>query len=179
MGLCINHIAVGCLLAGVLTGCSIKRVAVNQLGNALSAGGGTFASDDDPELIKAAVPFSLKLTESLLAESPKHPGLLFAASSGFTQYAYAFVQQEADETEDKDLNSANEMRARARNLYLRGRNYGFRGLDAKHAGFEKQLRANAAEAVLLARKSDVPLLYWTAVSWTAAIALSKDNADSI
>ncbi|PYI84479.1 MAG: hypothetical protein DME26_13235 [Verrucomicrobia bacterium] len=34
--------------------------------------------------------------ESLLAESPTHKALLFATSSGFTQYAYAFIRQEAE-----------------------------------------------------------------------------------
>ena len=115
-------------LAVVGSGCSIKRMAVNKLGNALAGSGTTFASDDDPELVKAAVPFSLKLMEGLLNENPRHEGLLLAASSGFTEYAYAFVQEEADETEDKDLAAAEEMRGRARRLYLRGRNYGFRGL---------------------------------------------------
>src|SRR6266850_1811609 len=74
------------LLAGMASGCSIKRLAVNQLGNALAGGGTAFASDDDPELIKAAVPFSLKLVESLLEQSPRHRGLLLAATSGFVQY---------------------------------------------------------------------------------------------
>src|SRR5580765_1918759 len=83
-------------------GCSLKRIAVNKVGDALAGGGTTFSSDDDPELIKSAVPFSLKLMESLLAESPKHKGLLFATSSGFTQYGYAFVQEDADEIEAKD-----------------------------------------------------------------------------
>ena len=31
------------------------------------------------------------------------PMLLFAATSGFTQYAYGFVQQEADFVESNDL----------------------------------------------------------------------------
>src|SRR5450432_1094131 len=31
------------------TACSIKRLAVNQLGNALASGGSTFTSDDDPD----------------------------------------------------------------------------------------------------------------------------------
>jgi hypothetical protein len=44
-----------------LNACSIKKYAINQLGNALSGMGDTFASDDDPELIKGAIPFSLKL----------------------------------------------------------------------------------------------------------------------
>jgi hypothetical protein len=34
-----------------------------------------FEGDEDPELVAAAIPFGLKLYESLLAESPKHRGL--------------------------------------------------------------------------------------------------------
>ena len=166
-------------LAMLGAGCSVKRLAVNKVGDALAGSGTTFASDDDPELIKAAVPFSLKLMESLLAESPRHEGLLLATSRGFTQYAYAFVQEDADETEDKDLAAAEEMRGRARRLYLRARNYGLRGLDVRHKGFEKALRANAKKAVTVTTVKDVPLLYWTAVSWAAAISLSKDRPDLI
>ena len=162
-------------LAG--NGCSIRRIAVNKVGDALAAGGTSFASDDDPELVKAAVPFSLKLMESLLAENPNHSGLLFATSSGFTQYAYAFVQQDADELEDKDLTAATAMRVRARRLYLRARAYGLRGLEVNHAGFAQALRADPKAAVPALKKTDVPLAYWTAASWAAAISLSKDDPD--
>jgi predicted anti-sigma-YlaC factor YlaD len=167
------------LLALVLSGCSVKRFAVNKVGDALASGGTTFASDDDPELIRQAVPFSLKLMESLLAESPRHKGLLFATASGFTQYAYAFVQQDADELEDSDFAAAEAMRARARRLYLRARDYGLRGLEARYGNLGTALRTNPTEAVRVATRRDVPLLYWTAVSWTAAIALSKDDPQRI
>ena len=157
----------------------MRRIAVNKLGNALASGGSTFASDDDPELVKAAVPFSLKLMESLLEENPRHPGLLFATASGFTQYAFAFVQQEADELEDKDLVAATAMRQRARRLYLRARNYGLRGLQLDHSGLEKSLRNTPKVALKSMRRKDVPLLYWTAVSWAAAVSVSKDNPELI
>jgi len=166
-------------LAVLGSGCSIRRLAVNKVGDSLASGGTTFASDDDPELVKSAVPFSLKLMESLLAENPRHEGLLLASASGFTQYAYAFVQQDADEMEDKDLAVAEEMRGRARRLYLRARGYGMRGLEVKHPGFEKALRADPKQAVVAAKTKDVPLLYWTAVSWAGAISLSKDNPNFI
>jgi predicted anti-sigma-YlaC factor YlaD len=166
-------------LAVVGTGCSVKRMAINKVGDALAGSGTTFASDDDPELVKAAVPFSLKLMEGLLNESPRHEGMLLATASGFTEYAYAFVQQDADELEDKDLAAAEEMRGRARRLYLRARNYGLRGLEVKHKGFEKALRADPKRAVSVATVKDVPRLYWTALSWAGAISLSKDNPDLI
>ena len=171
------------LLFGALSltgaGCSFKRAAVNQLGNALAAGGSTFASDDDPELVRAAVPFSLKLMESLLAESPRHTGLLFASSSGFTQYAYAFVQQDADELEEKDFAAAEELRGRARRLYLRARNYGLRGLEVRHPGLQNAIRQRPEQTAQSAVAKDVPLLYWTAVAWAGAISLSKDDPSLI
>jgi predicted anti-sigma-YlaC factor YlaD len=163
-------------LLALAQGCSIKKFAINKLGDALSGSGATFGSDDDPELIKAAVPFSLKLIESLLAESPKHEGLLLAACSGFTQYSYAFVKQEADEKEEADLAGSDAARVRAKRLFLRARGYGLRGLELRHAGFEAALKKNPKEAVARATKRDVPLLFWTAASWGAAISVGKDDA---
>ena len=162
-------------LAALLPGCSMKRIAVNKLGDALAGGGTTFASDDDPELIKSAVPFSLKLMESLLDESPNHRGLLQATASGFTQYGFAFVQQEADEIESTDLARAEALRARAKKLYLRARSYGLRGLDVAHPGFSKKLPADPRAAVAQLTKRDVAQTYWTAAAWGAAIALGKDD----
>ncbi|MGA3186945.1 MAG: TRAP transporter TatT component family protein [Bryobacteraceae bacterium] len=164
------------LSAILLSGCSVKRYAINQLGNALAGTGTTFSADDDPELIRAAVPFSLKLVESLLAENPRHEGLLLAAARGFTQYAYAFVQEDADELEDTNKVAATAMRARAAKLYLRARNYGLRGIEVKHPGFAERLQANPKEAVKALKKSDVPLMYWTAISWGAALSASHDFA---
>ena len=167
---------VAVLLAGGLCGCSVNKLAVNKLGDALaSGGGGTFATDDDPELVKAAVPFSLKLMESLLAESPEHRGLLLAASSGFTQYAYAFVHEDADELEATDYAAAQAMRERAKRLYLRARDYGLRGLEVRQKGVRAALAADPRAAVRRFTKADVPQLYWTAAAWASAIALSKDD----
>ena len=167
---------VACFL---LSGCSIRHYALNKVSDALAQSGTTFASDDDPDLVKAAAPFSLKLMESLLAENPTHAGLLAATASGFTQYAYAFVQEDADETEPVDLAAADSLRNRARRLFLRAQGYGLRALDVKHRGFGKLLAQNPSEAVKLATKSDVPVLYWTAAAWASAISLSKDNPDLV
>lgn len=164
---------------GAAAGCSLNKMAVNKIGDAMAGSSTTFASDNDPELIAAATPFSLKLIESLLAVSPEHRGLLLAAASGFTQYSYAFVQQDADRLENSDVDRAAEARNRARLLYLRGRDYGLRGLQARHPDFTQQLRAQPRTAVRAATVEDVPLLYWTAAGWGAAMALSKDNPEFV
>jgi predicted anti-sigma-YlaC factor YlaD len=168
-------LAVGAL--GVAhTGCSIKMMAINTLGNALADGSSGFGKDDDPELVRDAVPFALKTIESLLDSSPKHIGLLQAACSGFTQYAYAFIQQEADFIEAKDLDRATEMRKRAKKLYLRARDYGIRAFEVDFPGFGDRLRTQTDATLAKLEKKHVALLYYTGASWAAAFAV--DVTDS-
>ena len=109
----------GALALLAFPGCSIKKIAVNSLGNALAGGTSSYAEDDDPDLVREAVPFALKTIEGLLAEAPRHRGLLLAATSGFTQYGYAFMQQEADFVESRDLGAATALRNRSRKHYKR------------------------------------------------------------
>ncbi len=161
------------------SGCSIKRFAVNQVGNALASGGSTFTSDDDPDLVENAIPFGLKMYESLLAESPRHAGLLLAAAQGFTEYSYAFVDSRIDEAKEENLDRANALRDRARRLYLRSWRYGMRGLEVRHRGFAAALDDDAATALARTDKRDVPMLYWTAAARGLAISLSKDNPELI
>ena len=163
----------------LFSGCSIKRLAVNKLGDALAAGGTSFASDEDPDLIRDAAPFSLKTMEALLAESPRHVELRRAAAAGFTQYAYAFVQMEADHLEQTDFAASERLRERCRRLYLRARSHGLRGLEVLYPGFEAQLRAHPDAAVKRLKRSDLALVFWTGASWAAAISQSKDRPELV
>jgi predicted anti-sigma-YlaC factor YlaD len=165
----------GLALAAFSAGCSVQRFAANQLADTLAASGTTYASDDDPELVGAALPFGLKLMESVLASAPEHRDLLAATSAGFTQYAYAFVHQEGDALGLDDTDRAWLAWNRARRLYLRARDYGLRGLDVTLPGFSAELRTSHAAAVARAGPAEVDLLYWTAVSWAAAVSLGKDD----
>jgi predicted anti-sigma-YlaC factor YlaD len=159
--------------------CSLKTMAVKTVANTLSQGGEAFTRDEDPELVRAAVPFALKTYESLLETVPTHRGLLLATCSGFTQYAFAFVQTDADALEVEDYEAFWQMRQRALKLYLRGRGYCLRALELKHRGVEKRLRLEPEHALAGATKDDVPVLYWTAASWGAAISVGLDRPELI
>ncbi|HPC83526.1 MAG TPA: TRAP transporter TatT component family protein [Thermoanaerobaculaceae bacterium] len=163
----------------LLGGCSLRRFAVNAAGNALASGGAGWAAEDDPELVREALPFALKTMESLLAESPRHRGLLLGACSGFTQYAYAFVQSDADYLESTDLAAATALRARAQKLYLRARDWGLRGLEVDHPGLRQALVRDPGAVRVVKDRRAVGLLYWTGVAWGAAISLQKDNAELV
>jgi predicted anti-sigma-YlaC factor YlaD len=168
---------VALLTLALLPACSVKHIAINALGNALAEGGSSYARDEDPDLVWEAVPFGLKTIEGLLEEAPRHKGLLFAAASGFVQYGYGRVQQEADFVEARDLARATELRTRARRLYLRGLHYGFRGLEVDFPGLRERLRTEGAAALSRTRKEHVPLLYFTGLAWFAAISISKDDSE--
>lgn len=170
----LRRFGLGVVILLSVAGCSaIKKAAVNRAGDVLSGAGTTFSSDDDPEFVKLAIPFSLKMMESLLAETPKHRGLLLASASYFTQYGYAFIAQEADELEEKDVAAANEKRDRATKMFRRAWNYGMRGLELNHPGFEKALRDNPKQAVKQLTKKDVPMAFWTAASGGLRIRADK------
>jgi len=158
-----------------LPSCSLQKFAVDSLGKALAESSSVYATDDDPDLVGAAMPFGLKTIEGLLAQSPHNQGLLLAATSGFTQYAYAYVQTEADLIEDTDLAKATYLRERAKRLYSRALGYGIRGLQEIQPGFADLLKSDPAKALAPFGKKNVALLYWTAAAWGAAISLDKTN----
>src|SRR5207245_11656656 len=138
----------------VLLGCPPKRYALSSVADALSAPGegGAFARDDDPELVRDAVPFALKTMEGLADTLDDHVGLRLGMARGFTQYGYAFLQQPAELGAPPDV-AQSEM-ARARKLYLRARQYGLDALRLKRGVTEDELRKGTALSRL--EHEDVP-----------------------
>jgi len=163
----------------VAPSCSIKKLAVNKVGDAIAGGGSTYETDDDLELVGDALPFSLKLLETLLAEAPDHRGMLTAACKGFTSYGYAYVQSGDKALSDPDLATEEAIKARARRLYLRALRYGLHGLDVGYPGLTGTLTKDPKGALLHVKKSDVEALYWSAASLGLAISVSKGDASMI
>ena len=170
-----------CVLAAALAvtvGCSLKTMAVKSVANTLSDTGDVFTRDDDPELIRDATPFALKLYESLLESVPNHVPLLISTCGSFTQYGYAFLEADADGLDANRRSEATALRERALKHYLRGRGYCLRAVDVRFGkGTSEALLQDPVKAVAKARKDDVPLLYWTAAAWGAAISLGIDRPD--
>ncbi len=170
------HIAAGFAAASLLGGCSVRQYAIREMGSALASGaGGAFAAESDPEFAGQAVPFSLKLIETLLWEQPDNVELLEAAAAGFTQYGFVWVQQPADFIEAEDFARAQHERGRARAFYLRAHDYAMRALEVRHAGFAERLHLDPVASVAPLTRADVPLMYWAAASLGSAISLGKTD----
>ena len=164
----------GALLA--VSGCSINQLAVRAVAGMLSGGGGgggdAFTTEDDPELVGDALPFAMKLYESLLAADSENPDLLLATGRIFVMYANAYVQTPADMLEPSEVELQAAMRVRAKRLFLRAREYVLRGLELRRQGFRAGLAAGKVEAALaLLKKDDADYLYWTSAAWLSAFSI--------
>ena len=164
-------------VAVVLAGCSPRHLIVQGIGNELAGQGD--AEEEDLGLAREASAFYLKLSESLLRESPGNLKLAQAVSGGFTQYAFAFVGFEAERIESKDAKAAQALNERAKRLYLRAHRHAMAALETSSPGFALALAKPDAKQWPVLGEAQVGVAYWAAASWGAAIALSKDNPDAV
>ncbi|GAB1481402.1 hypothetical protein MASR2M78_02170 [Treponema sp.] len=161
--------------------CSINRMATYAVADVLSGTGSSstvFTGEDDPQLVADALPFALKLYESVLSEAPDHQALGLATGSAFVMYANAFVEAPAEALPSSEYEQREKARARAKNLYLRGYAYLERGIEQKSPGLIAILQGDkdqkvekSKKALSRFKKEDAGLLYWSGAALMAAYAL--------
>jgi TRAP transporter T-component len=165
-------VAIACLL---LPACSPKQIGLGRMAAALSDTARAYSTDDDPEFVRLAAPSTLKMVEMVLDQQPRHEGLLLTACSGFTQYAYAFLQVDAELAPPQDAARAEELRTRARSMYLRARDYCWRALESRHPALRAAFGKDPRKAVDVLQAVDVPAMYWLSVSWGGELGLAANQ----
>ncbi len=192
----VNSLSIACrpALAGLLclamlcAGCAPRALLLQGVADQLAGHGQ--AEEEDLGLARDAAACYLKLSESVLQQTPGHTALAEAVGSGFTQYAYAFVAFEADKLEATDSRAAQRLRQRAARLYERAHRQTMRALELQRPGFADALASQASArlamvsprtpaAPLQLATHQVALAYWAAASWGGFIALSKDKPDVV
>ena len=163
----------------VSPGCSIKKFAVRQVGDALSSGPSVYETDSDIELVEGALPFGLKLVESLLAETPNHRGLLLTAARGFVLYSLAYVDFPAEVALDEDLDRGKAGRARAGRLYARALGYALRALDRRYPDYGDRLGQDPEAAAAQVTAGDIDLLYWASAALGLAIGIDPTDPEMV
>jgi len=159
-----------------MTGCSIKKMAMNSVADALSDDeSSVFSQHDDPQFVGEALPFALLTMESVLQSTPEHRELLIATAAGYVKYGHAYVLRPAQILEYTDLQQARVERVRAKNFFLRARDYGLRALELDYPGVSGQLIRNPVAALQSTTKEDIPALYWTGIAWVSAISAAKGD----
>ena len=134
-----------------------------------------YRSEEDPELVRDALPFLLKTIESILDTSPRQGQALVFACTGFTLYANAFIQLDADLAEWDDYGLALRLRERTWRFYVRARDYCLRSLELKYAGITERLRQDPKAAVAVTDVDDVEVLFLLSAAWGLAISNALDQ----
>lgn len=165
------------LMASLLSACMPRQLLVNSAADALTAQGQ--AEEEDIGLAREASAFYLKVSESLLRQTPGHLPLAESVASGFTQYAYAFVAFEAERLAYTDAKASQQLNERARRLYGRAHRHAMVALNQSSPGFSAALAQPQAALWPQLRAEQVGVAYWAAASWGAYIALSKDDPDAV
>jgi len=160
-----------------LVGCAVRPFVVDKAADALAVQGQS--DEDDILLAREASAFYLKLSESVLKETPGNLKLAESVASGFTQYAYAFVAFDAEKIESQDAKAAQRMRERAARLYWRANQHAMRALEISLPGFKQALVKNDPQLLARLRQDQVGLAYWASASWGGFISLSKDDPDKV
>jgi len=159
----------------VLMSCSISTMAMDMVADMLTGDSGTnaFTSDNDPKLVGDALPFAIKLYETLLASNPEHEGLLLTTGSLFIMYANAFVQGPAEMLPSNQYEEREEALTRSKQLYLRGYEILNRALELKYKGFSKASVNDGSMQTILSKvkKEDTDLLYWTVAGGLSAYSI--------
>lgn len=168
------------VLLGIVPACSLNKLAMNKVAGMLtsSTGGTVFTGDNDPELVGDALPFAIKMYESLMVSMPWHAGLKLRTGSLYIMYANAFLESPAKLLPDEQYEKQEFLFQRSKNLYLRGRDIILDALDRKHPGFRKALENRRfEEAAAMAGKEDVDFLYWAGAGWLGAYAINPFDMD--
>ncbi len=160
-----------------LQSCSVSRLAVKKAGETLSNQQSTvFTGEDDPELVRDALPFTMKLYETILEKDSTNAELYLATGKLFCLYSQAFILFPSDTLPDSMADQKKAMRKRAKKLLLRARDYCLRGLELRHPGFTELLKSKSADSALaMTSHADTSFLYWCSASWMAAITADRSD----
>jgi hypothetical protein len=155
-------------LAGLLlfSGC-VQTIAVSTMGGLVDEGFTAFTEEGDLAFAEEALPANLKLVEVMLKNRPDNVRLLHLASLGYSSYALGFL-------EDREP-------ARAREFYLRGRDFALRILR-QDDDMARALDGSLDDLKAALRKlgpDEVPGAFWAAFGWGSYIYLSLQNTDAI
>lgn len=148
-------------------GCALDRVALRRAASLLERGRAASLDEPDWQLGREALAAQLKLAETLLLSDPDNLALRRLAAEGFAGAAFLFL-------EDSEP-------ARAKGLYLRGRDHALTALSRKRAlrGLAELPPERFEAALKAATKDDVRELFWAGFGWAGFVNLSKDDAAAL
>ena len=157
-----------------IIGCSPKKLLLKQFDGVFDSIEYIYLTDDDPQLVKEAFPFNLKIIEILLDQSPDDREMLLTALSSFTMYSYGFIMEDAEKLVLEDYSAGNEIYDRANKLFNRALRYGVHGMELKYPEFTNLWEKHEIDKNPFVEE-DIAYLYWISAALGGLILSSQGN----
>ena len=154
------------LIVILLSGCSIRRLAVQATLPLISSQIISMQEERDADLAEIAIPASLKILEGLAKEDPENIWILQKLAEGFCGYAFSFLEDSEPD--------------RASGLYLRGKDYAFRALEIQSNGktWRRLSLDEWAKRMAEITPSQQPALFWAGQCWGSWLSLNLDSVEA-
>lgn len=158
------------LLLVILSACSINKMAVKAVTGSLAEGGeDVFARDEDPLLVRDAMPLLLKLNELLAEKDPGNHELLVMTGKMFIIYSNLFIHTPADMLDYREWKKQAEMYSRSKKMYMRGSRYLRESIEIKH---KKHIDLSDSKTLdIKFSKDDVDALFWLGGGIMSAVSI--------
>ncbi len=154
--------------------CSPKKLLLKQFDGVFNSIEYVYLTDDDPQLVKEAFPFNLKIIEILLNQDPDNREMLLTALSSFTIYTYGFLMEDAEKLSYKDYDAGMEVYDRANKLFKRALQYGLHGMELKYPEFVNWMEQREVDQNHFVEE-DIIYLYWYSAALGGLISSSHGN----
>lgn len=162
----------------LLSSCSLRTIAIREVTDLVVDAVPAFERDDDPDLIREALPANIKLLEAMLESDPKNFELLTLLTQLYGSYTFGFVEPELDQARTPRTAL---VKARVNQLYLRGISYGERALRLKESACDKGLD-NASEldnCLAQLSKAELGALFWYGFNLAAYINRNLNSVEAL
>ena len=174
------------------TGCSIRKMAVNEIAGMAHTGLAAFEQDEDLGFVISALPANIKLFEVLLKNDPNNQDLLTLLSRMYASYGFMFCETQieglllgVDNIESPvDYFGHADIRYTKTALetyYLKGAEYGLSALETRHKNSRGLLEnvSTLDDFFQLLTKEDVPALFWYGFNLGGYVNLNRDSVTAL
>jgi len=165
----------------LLTQCTPKQIASDITSQIMKGGAPAFEMESDIEVAESSGLTMIKMVEAFQHDNPRNKNYLILLSRSYGNYAFGFLEWNLLKYRGVDEARRGVNEARAKNFYLRGKDYGMRVLNTNPAfekAFDKDLDTFKKALKKMGRRY-MPALFWTAFNWGSYVNLNKDSPIAI
>jgi hypothetical protein len=150
------------------TACSVRRMMVQEMVDALETGLPAYEQESDVKLLEQAFPAHIKLLETLLVNQPENDRLMVLLARMYAGYAFSIFEEKLDALSFSPKGVTNDsavfdpLKKAISRYYLKGAGYALSAIEKRHPGSREKLsKIPKIQSVMdILEEQDVPALFW-------------------